>query len=403
MLLLNLFASGAGCTNSITSTAFVPRVLLVLDSRPKRLLRESIGRACVVNEFWLPEITGCAGPLEMAKKFSWEQEYKRTWEDMPHRKINEFIRETETQHSNNRKGIVRHFHVLVDVSEAIDKADFLPTFRTNITKILEEFIPSFYNENPLSILSFLSVRDVCVKYCSDLDMDIRSFLSQTGKKWFSLLNGLEGSIEIIKDSTRVKEILVITASTSTKDPCGYTELLNRLKMYNIKVHFISLCGEVTLYKSIARATEGRFHVPVDLDHLSGIMGELCYPSDFNGSRLGLVKIGLPLSITERGVCACHLEVREHGYECPVCSTMVCTLPINCPICDTQLVSSLNLSKSLCFLYPLKPFGLKQGECRICQESGTHQCEACKSIFCDCCNSFIHNSLGFCVYCEPCSN
>lgn len=164
----------------------------------------------------------------MAKQFSWEQEYRRTWEDMPRRKINEFIRETEVQHSSNRKGIIRHLHVLMDVSETIDKPDFLPTFRTNITKILEEFIPSFYNENPLSILSFLSVRDICVRYSSDLNMDIHSFLNQTGAKWLSLLNGLEGSVEIIKYSTRVKEILVITASTSTRDPHGYTEVLNML-------------------------------------------------------------------------------------------------------------------------------------------------------------------------------
>lgn len=336
----------------------------------------------------------------MAKQFSWEQEYRRTWEDMPHKKVNEFVRESEARHTSNRKGIIRHLHTVVDVSEAIDKSDFLPTFRTNITKILEEFIPSFYSENPLSVLSFLNVRDVCVKYSSDLNVDIHSFLSQTGAKWFSLLNGLEGSVEIIKNTTHVKEILVITASISTKDPCGYTEILSKLKMHSIKVHFISLCGEVTLYKSIAKATEGRFNVPVDLDHFSAIMGELCYPSNFNGSRLNLVKMGLPLPVTDPGVCACHLEMREHGYECPVCNTLICSLPMNCPICETQLVSTLNLSMSQCFLYPLKPFARNpDGMCRVCKDGGAHECGNCKSIFCGYCNNFIHSSLNFCIYCD----
>lgn len=335
----------------------------------------------------------------MVKQFSWEQEYRRTWEDMPHRKINEFIRETETQHSNNRKGVIRHLHVVVDVSEAIDKSDFLPTFRTNITKILEGFIPSFYNENPLSVLSFLSVRDVCARYCSDLSVDIRAFLGQTGSKWFSLLNGLEGSVEIIKNVACIREILVITASTSTRDPHGYAEVLGKLRAHSIKVHFISLCGEVTLYKSIARATEGRFCVPMDLDHFSAIMGEMCYPSDFNGTKLSLARIGFPSPLMEPGVCACHLEMRDYGYECPVCNTLVCSLPINCPICDTQLVSTLHLSKSQCFLYPLKPFAeCSGGTCRICGDPGTHQCEDCRSILCGHCNNFIRSSLNFCIYC-----
>lgn len=336
----------------------------------------------------------------MTKQFSWEQEYKRTWEDVPHRRINEFIRETEVQYSNNRKGVVRHLHVLIDASEAIDKSDFLPTFRANTTKILEEFIPSFYNENPLSVLSFLTVRDVCVKYCSDLNIDIHSFLGQAGTRWFSLLNGLEGSFDIIKNATYVKEILVITASTSTKDPHGYSEVLERLKSHSIKVHFISLCGEVALYKSISKATEGKFHVPVDLDHFSAIMSGLCRPSDYSGTKLSLVRIGFPRSTMDPGVCACHLEMRDFGYECPVCKTMVCSLPINCPICETQLVSMLNLSRSQCFLYPLKLFeARREGECRICQDVGAYQCINCRSMFCNPCNSFVHNGLGFCVYCD----
>jgi len=233
-----------------------------------------------------------------------------------------------------------------------------------------------------------------------LSIDIRSFLSQTGSKWFSLLNGLEGSIEIIKNVTYVKEILIITASTSTKDPHGYTEVLDKLRIHNIKVHFISLCGEITLYKSIAKTTEGRFYVPIDLDHLSSIMGELCYPSDFNGTKLNLIKIGLPLPITESSVCSCHLEVKDNGYECPVCDTLICSLPMHCPICGTQLVSTLNLSKSQRFLYPLKPFIEKlEGECRICQQNGEYQCDDCKNIFCNYCNNFLHSSLSFCIYCE----
>ncbi|KAM0671929.1 RNA polymerase II transcription factor [Ordospora colligata] len=336
----------------------------------------------------------------MAKQFSWEQEYKRTWEEGPQSKINEAIMEADASYSNNRKGIIRHLHIVVDVSEAIDKIDFLPSFRANIVKALEEFVPSFYTENPLSVLSFLSVRDVCVKYVSSVDIDIHSFLGQTGCKWFSLLNGLEGSVEIMKNSTYVKEILVIVASTSTRDPHGYTEVLSKMKAYSIKVHFISLCGEVALYKSISKATEGGFYVPIDMNHFSAIMARFHHPSDYNGTKLSLAKIGFPLILEEPSVCACHLEMKMFGYECPVCNTIVCSLPIHCPICSTQLVSTLSLSKSLRFLYPLKPFVCaSNGMCSICGIECEWMCEGCRNTFCRECNSFIHGTLSFCVYCD----
>jgi transcription initiation factor TFIIH subunit 2 len=336
----------------------------------------------------------------MSKRFSWEQEYKRTWEDPAHRGIGEFIRDTDAAFSNNRKGVIRHFHVVVDTSVTIDKSCFLPTFRTNIAKILEEFVPSFYAENPLSVLSFLSARDVSERYCSDADIDVHEFLGQTGSGWFSLLNGLEASVELMRDVSYVKEILVITASISTRDPGGYTEVLERLKRCNIKVHFISLCGEVTLFKSISRATDGRFNVPVDLGHFASIMGSFCYPSDFYGSTVDLIRLGFPRAVDEANVCSCHLEVHSHGYECPVCSAFVCSLPVLCPICGAQLVSTLNLIRSYHFLYPLEPFSAASGaRCRICSSEGRYECGRCHSPYCDACNRSIHNNLNFCVFCD----
>jgi transcription initiation factor TFIIH subunit 2 len=335
----------------------------------------------------------------MSKQFPWEQEYKRTWEDATHRGIGEFIRDTTAVYSNSRKGVIRHFHIVIDTSATIDKPDFLPTFRANIAKILEEFVPSFYAENPLSVLSFLSARDVSERYCSDIDIDIHAFLGQTGSRWFSLLNGLEASVELLKDVSYIKEVLVVTASISTKDPGGYLEVLERLKRCNIKVHFISLCGEVTLFKSISRATDGRFSVPVDMDHFASIMGGFCYPSDFYGSTVDLIRLGFPRVLDESGVCSCHLETRSHGYECPVCNTFVCSLPVLCPICDTQLVSTLNLIKSCHFLYPLEPFLESKGaECKICPSEGDFECGKCHAPYCDACNRFIHSNLNFCVFC-----
>lgn len=336
----------------------------------------------------------------MSKQFSWEQEYRKTWEDTTHKNISEFIQETNLEYCDSKRGIIRHLHVIIDTSITIDKSDFLPTFRTNITNVLEDFISSFYNENPLSVLSFMSVKETSEKYSSDVNIDIRGFLGQSGSGWFSLLNGLESSIEIIKDVKYVKEILVITASVFTKDPGDYSEIIELLKKNNIKVHFVNLCAEVTLFNSIAKATGGKYYIPIDLDHFVSLISSFCIPSENESTTLDMVKLGFPKVISTPSICACHLEMKNKYYECPVCKTNICCLPIKCPICETQLVSSINLSKTQYYLYPLKPFKEnKEKECRVCKKGGEFVCDKCTSHYCKECCYFIHNNIGFCLYCD----
>lgn len=336
----------------------------------------------------------------MNKKFSWEKEYRRTWEDTLETREAEHTQPYRTEYNPYVKGVIRHLHVVIDTSSSIDKADFLPTFRSNITKVLKLFIPLFYRENPLSILTFLSVRDISDMYCNNPNVNISMFLNKTGSGTFSLLNALKSSIEILKEDKYVKEILLITGSLSTKDHSNFDDVVLDLKRLNIKVHIVSLCGEITIYKKLCKITKGKFSVPVDVDHLSFILNGFCTPSESKSSTLNLVQLGFPTVVYEPLVCACHLKVYKSVYECPVCKASVCSLPIKCPICETQLVSTIHLTRTYHHMYPLKPFNdAPAGACVICSKDASVSCGECNTLYCSECDTYLHNYINFCPFCK----
>lgn len=336
----------------------------------------------------------------MANSFAWEKEYKRTWEDSSNAKSKYDLNNKKHEYNDKKKGVIRHLHVVIDGSFAIDKTDYLPSFRTNISKSLERFIPRFYAENPISALSFSLVNEVVIKYKSDPEIMIKEFLSTKGEGYFSLLNALYAAFEILKHKDFCKEIVVITASLMLKDPDTYTEVFELLRKMGIKVFIISMCGELMIFKDLTRISGGKLYVPIDLDHFDHILDSLTIPTENCSATINMIQLGFPLLIKEKGICACHYELHSTGYECPVCKTYICTLPISCPICETQLVSAINISKSYHHLYPLQNFiEHKTGLCYTCKEPSTSKCPNCEMLFCDQCDLFVHQNLHFCYGCK----
>ncbi|EEQ83145.1 hypothetical protein NCER_100001 [Vairimorpha ceranae BRL01] len=334
----------------------------------------------------------------MVGGFAWEKEYKRTWLDdersdtIKEFKLNKFV------YNDRKKGVLRHLHILIDISSSIDKNDYLPSIRKNVIRSLEKFIPTFFLENPISGLSFSTVNEKTVK--STNSVEIADLLNQKGEGNFSLLNGLYDAIDQIKSYTFCREILVIVSSLVLKDPDSYTDVIDLLRKHNIKVNIISLCGELMIYKNIVESTGGKFFVPLNIDHFNYILRCMTVPGELNSSTINLIKLGFPKVIYEEGVCACHLQLQSVGYECPLCKTFICSLPMGCPICELQLVSSLNIAKAFQHMYPLAPFTkCCNGVCFVCNSPGNFSCEKCNSVYCDSCDLFVHNNLNFCLGCK----
>lgn len=334
----------------------------------------------------------------MSAPFSWEKQYKRTWENLNEDEEKNVSLEKKLHHTYApyKKGIIRHFHIIIDSSASIELNDFLPSFRYHVTTKLNHFIKKFYDENPISILSLLIYRNNrCENYIVlDRMSETENFFGVAGTGEFSLMNSLNVSLDFLSRDDHIKEILVVTGSLYTID-------FEEMRAFrDIKVHFIALRAEVYFFKNIAQKTHGRYYVPVEVSDISLFLESFCMPNSINSSSaLNLLKLGFPQALTGDLVCACCFRCSKKGYECPVCHTKVCNLPIKCPICKTQLVTSNILSQSLYYCYPLEDFEKSNGVCKVCGGDGSDQCKKCMSVYCEGCCYFIHNDLYFCIYCD----
>lgn len=334
--------------------------------------------------------------LPMEDKFTWTREYRKSWEEEAGEAKTSLLSPTR-KYSPNRKNIIRHLHIAIDTSASIEKPDYLPTIRNQITNHLPPFIGCFHSMNPLSILSFMTCRDTFKRYSKTFEP--AELLGTVGSGSFSLFNCLRAAVEILKCSSYVRECLLVTASIGTMDSASCDEILHDARRHGIRVSIISICGEVTVFKKAAELTGGLFLVPLNSNHFEMILNDFAFPLESSETTNTLVKFGFPTSAGARGLCCCHLSFHDDLQECPVCRARVCSLPVQCPICETQLISPLNISKSYHYMYPLKPFAAATGTCRCCQKEGARKCTDCESVYCTSCSDFLCADLNFCLYCK----
>lgn len=332
----------------------------------------------------------------MENKFSWTQEYKRSWENST-ADVNFITRSTIKTFSTNKKTIIRQFLVAIDNSASIEKTDYIPTIRNTIVETLPSFCSEFKRLNPLSIINFATCKNKFEKFSKDFD---RIFLLNTiGSESFSFLNCLKSGIELLKNISYDKELLLITASTNTRDTDIYENVINDLKKYNIKINIISICGELSLFKRIAILSGGLFYVPLNLNDFEEILMKFTEPLESPDVKCTLVKLGFPSAFSKSGICSCHLQCNKDLYSCPACNTLVCNLPIQCPICDLQLVTGMHISKSYYYQYPLEPLShCTAGICIRCKSPTKYKCEKCESLYCEKCGDFVENEIRFCPFC-----
>ncbi len=335
----------------------------------------------------------------MANKFSWTEEYKKTWED------DLYTREYVFKRINrnlvvNKKAVVRHLLFVIDVSFSIEKTDFLPNIRTCVFENLQKLEKSFYSSNPLSILSFLIINDskeVHSKVVPSL------LYSTTGKGYFSFNKCLKSSIKTIKDSSYLKEVVLITASTNTKDNGEYQKIIKELCGNHIKFNIVNLSGEVTLFKRISDVTKGKYYVPMDIFHFKFILESFAFPNESISPKASLLTLGFTERQNKGMYCFCHLIYQENPYFCPDCKTPVCHVPTQCPVCELHLVSPLDIYKSHNFMFSFEPFEkLNNSEfltCFVCGDRGNYDCSKCKTVYCEKCNYNIQDALNFCIGCN----
>jgi len=234
----------------------------------------------------------------------------------------------------------------------------------------------------------------------------------------SIQNGLELAQHALDTlaSHGTKEIILIFASLTSCDPGNILDTINSIADSKIITDVISMTAELQVCKILAQKTGGRYKVILNDSHFSELLMTHVVPPALSQIPLNrILRMGFPLRHTAVPdmLCVCHGIRPERSlpnsesafYTCPRCSSSVCDLPIDCPVCGLVLVSAPLLARSYHHLYPPRGYiDTSPGECYGCgvsseaEEKLINACAGCGEKYCEDCQAFVHNGLHHCPSC-----
>ncbi|KAI9730568.1 MAG: hypothetical protein M1834_005809 [Cirrosporium novae-zelandiae] len=347
-----------------------------------------------------------------------------------------------------QRGVIRHLILVLDLSSAMMEKDLRPTRYLLTLRYAQEFITEFFEQNPISQLGVMGMRDgLCIKI-SDMSGNatehitaIEAFRAQEPKGDPSLQNALEMARSVLFNapSHGTREVLVIYGALLTSDPGDIHVTISDLVEASIRVRIVGLAAQVAICREMVSRTNGGddsgYGVALNEGHFRDLFMDNTIPpvtladKDKDSTR-PLLEMGFPSRITESEatLCACHSRLTKTGYQCPRCMTKVCDLPATCPGCDQTLVLSIHLARSYHHLYPLLnwvevPWSEINNlvKCPAClalfpkvppkekwsqnklvgkdvSESGRYKCPACQWQMCSACDAFYHEIVHNCPGC-----
>ncbi|KAL3921712.1 MAG: hypothetical protein SGILL_002605, partial [Bacillariaceae sp.] len=173
------------------------------------------------------------------------------------------------------RDMIRYVYVVLDASRWVRNKDPVLPGGTKLEvtlQLLQEFVQEYYDQNPLSHLGFIVLKNGEAEVLTKLSSGSKSHklaLQTLGEASlqdgpaaggeFSLQNGLEVAGRSLGHQPRhgSREILVVCGALSTCDP-GHilTETMPRLKAANIRVSTFALSAELHVCRKLAEETGG---------------------------------------------------------------------------------------------------------------------------------------------------
>jgi len=294
-----------------------------------------------------------------------------------------------------QKGLLRNLVVIMDWSASSDTTDYRPSRRAVVKAAVDTLIREFFDQNPVSSLALIAAYNVTAVRVSALSgspgvhtaaLDNPETDSFHGGD-FSLRNALHlalGALHAVP-SHCTREVLLCASALFTTDADDIEDSIAALVRARVRVSIVGAGAAVHVYSRVAVATGGTYTVALNAEHYraeimrrvepSAVLDTSLLPPLPNlGSGSGSVaaaaaagavagrqwvQMGFPERTTASSerllFCACHLKPVTAAHECPRCSTMVCELPFECPVCRLSLASAPHLARSYHHLYPLPVF------------------------------------------------
>lgn len=384
--------------------------------------------------------------------YTWEDEYHRSWdivqEDaggslagvvagiVEESKKQRVIKDTKPV----QRGIIRNVIFVLDLSSAMMEKDLRPNRYALMINYAIEFVSEFFDQNPISQMGIIGMKDGLSMLISDLDGNPNEHISalqdlrkQEPRGDPSLQNALEMSRGMLYHvpSHMTKEVLIVFGALLSSDPGDIKKTVKALIDDKIRVKVIGLAAQVAVCKDLCMQTNygdtSNYGVVLNEPHFRELLMESTMPLALHQlsteKKSALVEMGFPsrISEVEPTLCACHSKLTQGEYLCPRCKAKICALPTICPCCGLTLILSTHLARSYHHLFPLKAFKqvtnqeeINRGPetCFSCQlpfpksedasqtqGSSRYSCRNCHNHFCIDCDVFCHDTLHNCPGCE----
>jgi transcription initiation factor TFIIH subunit 2 len=288
------------------------------------------------------------------------------------------------RHRRVVRDMIRYVYVIIDASRWTRVKDpVFPGGGTRIdvvTNVLNDFVQEYYDQNPVSHLGFVLVKQGEAEILTQLSGSSKTHKlalqsvaescasegpSQGGE--FSLQNGLEVAGRSLGHQPRhgSREIVLVTAALSTCDP-GYvlTETLPKLQQANIRVSCIALSAEMHICHKLAESTAGTMGVCLDLQHFRDWLMAQCTPPPTNKTEklrgCEMIPMGFPSRTSQEVAELVHAGrqktlLARTAFTCPQCQGRNSELPTDCAVCGLKLVLAPHLARSFHHLFPVPSF------------------------------------------------
>lgn len=301
-----------------------------------------------------------------------------------------------------QRGIIRHLLLVLDLSTAMSEKDLRPTRYLLTLRYTKAFITEFFEQNPISQLGIIGMRDGLALTLSPLSgnpndhiSNIHKLHEQEPKGQPSLQNALDMARAALfhAPTHTTREVLILFGSLLSSDPGDIHATISALVSSHITVTIIGLAAQVAICLTLATRTNSSlppsqtYNVALNEAHYRDLLMRATTPpttphstAHDSGIKSSLLMMGFPSRIVDPSptLCACHSRPTRGGYLCSRCSSKVCSLPTQCPACGLTLILSTHLARSYHHLFPLRNW--REVSWARASRPGQRVCFGCQTLF-----------------------
>ncbi|EMT68203.1 TFIIH basal transcription factor complex p47 subunit [Fusarium odoratissimum] len=307
-----------------------------------------------------------------------------------------------------QRGIIRHMVLVLDMSFAMTEKDLLPTRYRLMLSYAAAFVREFFEQNPISQLGIIGMRDGVAVRISDVGGNptehlekLKGLENEDPQGNPSLQNALEmcrGAL-FHAPSHGTREVLIIYGALLSSDPGDIHETIGNLITDRIRVSIVGLSAQVAICADLCSRTnagdESQYNIAMDEVHFRELFLAATTPPvtrTAEQSTASLLMMGFPSrTLVPNGTtsyCACHNRPFREGYLCTRCGApcFSCLAPFPEPPKGKAPDKSREDSGA-----PKTAKGVS--------ESGRYACEVCGQHFCIDCDVFAHEVVHNCPGCQ----